>query len=141
MVQIAKVVKLPAQPNTEASSQEASAPLETYPYDLSDIRKFCMDDEELLEEVVVDFYSETVQNLIDMNKALDSGDYRTILEIAHQLSSRLRQLKIGASKIARQLEDEIKSGHYDGVSQKVWRITKEVDNTLTLLAQQYRLAV
>jgi len=141
MVQIAKVVKLPAQPNTEASSQEASAPLETYPYDLSDIRKFCMDDEELLEEVVVDFYSETVQNLIDMNKALDSGDYRTILEIAHQLSSRLGQLKIGASKIARQLEDEIKSGHYDGVSQKVWRITKEVDNTLTLLAQQYRLAV
>jgi HPt (histidine-containing phosphotransfer) domain-containing protein len=100
-----------------------------------------MDDQEMLEEVVVDFYSETVQNLIDMNKALDSADYKTILEIAHKLSSRLGQLKIGAAKLARQLEEELKSGHTEGASQKVWQITKEVDEALTLLAEDYKLTV
>lgn len=100
-----------------------------------------MEDEEMLEEVVGDFYSETVQNLIDMNKALDQDDYKTILEISHKLSSRLGQLKIGASKLARQLEEELKSGRTQEVHQKVWQITKEVDEALTLLAQDYKLAV
>jgi len=141
MVQIAKVVKLHPQPQSTSPVMEEPMSSEKYAYDLTDIRKFCMDDEELLEEVVVDFYSETVQNLIDMNKALDSQDYKTILEIAHQLSSRLGQVKMDASKVARQLEDDLKSGRTEGIAQKVWQITGDVDKALTLLAQDYKLAV
>src|SRR5690554_4904392 len=141
MVQIAKVVKLHPQPQSTSPVMEEPMSSEKYAYDLTDIRKFCMDDEELLEEVVVDFYSETVQNLIDMNKALDAQDYKTILEIAHQLSSRLGQVKMDASKVARQLEDDLKSGRTEGIAQKVWQITGDVDKALTLLAQDYKLAV
>lgn len=141
IVQIAKVVKLHPQPQSTSPVMEEPMSSEKYAYDLTDIRKFCMDDEELLEEVVVDFYSETVQNLIDMNKALDSQDYKTILEIAHQLSSRLGQVKMDASKVARQLEDDLKSGRTEGIAQKVWQITGDVDKALTLLAQDYKLAV
>lgn len=93
----------------------------------------------MLEEVVGDFYSETVQNLIDINNALDAEDYKTILEIAHKLSSRLGQLKIGAAKLARQLEEELKANQTQDIHQKVWQITKEVDEALTLLAQDYQL--
>jgi signal transduction histidine kinase/CheY-like chemotaxis protein/HPt (histidine-containing phosphotransfer) domain-containing protein len=139
LVQIAKVMKISTQ--VRVSVPETPISQKRYVYDLTDVRKFCMEDEEMLEEVVGDFYSETVQNLIDMNKALDQDDYKTILEIAHKLSSRLGQLKIGASKLARQLEEDLRSGRNQDVHQKVWQITKEVDEALTLLAQDYKLTV
>lgn len=138
LVQIAKVMKLSPQPKVETPA-ELPVSQRRNVYDLTEVRKFCMEDEEMLEEVVGDFYSETVQNLIDMNKALDTEDYPHILEIAHKLSSRLGQVKIGASQLARQLEEELKRGHTQNVHQKVWQITKEVDEALTLLAQDYKL--
>lgn len=149
LVQIAKVLKLspvvdsPSQKPVLDSSQKEEAPVlpRTTVYDLTDVRKFCMDDEEMLEEVVVDFYSETVQNLIDINKALDEEDYKTILEITHKLSSRLAQLKIGASKLARQLEEDLKSGRTENIHQKIWKITTEVDEALSVLARDYKFAV
>src|SRR5690606_41540966 len=100
-----------------------------------------MNDEDMLEEVVMDFYSETVQNLIDMNKALDRQDYETIKSIAHQLSSRLGQLKISSSKVARQLEEDLTVNQTENVPQMVWQITKEVDEALTVLAEDYKFAV
>src|SRR5690606_22219803 len=124
MVQIAKVLKLP--PVILSQPLEKPAPVEkTQPnlYDLTDLKKFCMNDVEMLEEVVVDFYSETVQNLIDMNKALDIGDYQTIRGISHQLSSRLGQVKMPSAQLAKQLEDELKSNQTEHVAQRVWQIT------------------
>ncbi len=138
LVRIGKVLKLSPEPEM-AVPEELPVSQKRHVYDLTEVRKFCMEDEEMLEEVVGDFYSETVQNLIDMNKALDVEDYKSILDIAHKLSSRLGQLKIGASKLARQLEDELKIGHRQNVHQKVWQITKEVDEALSLLAQDYKL--
>lgn len=141
LAQIAKVIKLSPQPSKLEMPEDLPIAQKRSVYDLTDVRKFCMEDEEMLEEVVGDFYSETVQNLIDMNKALDTQDYKSILEISHKLSSRLGQLKIGASKIARQLEEELKAGQVKDVDQKVWQITKEADEALTLLAQDYKLTV
>jgi CheY-like chemotaxis protein len=141
MIQIAKVMKLSPITESVALVKEVQSISTQQTYDLSDIKRFCMDDEEMLEEVVADFYSETVQNLIDMNKALDNTDYKTIREIAHQLSSRLGQLKIKSSQIARQLEEELKINQTDKVAQRVWQITKEVDEALTLLASDYRIPV
>ncbi|HLT07315.1 MAG TPA: ATP-binding protein [Cyclobacteriaceae bacterium] len=140
LLQIAKVMKLSPIGNTAAVPTQQEPPLDRQQvYDLTDVRKFCMEDEEMLEEVVGDFYSETLQNLIEMNKALDEEDYRTIREIAHKLSSRLGQLKIGAAKLARQLEEELKLDNAEGVKEKVWQITREVDEALTLIAQDYKL--
>lgn len=141
MIQIAKVMKLSPITESVALVKEVQSISTQQTYDLSDIKRFCMDDEEMLEEVVADFYSETVQNLIDMNKALDNTDYKTIREIAHQLSSRLGQVKIRSSQIARQLEEELKINQTDNVAQRVWQITKEVDEALTLLASDYRIPV
>lgn len=138
LVQIAKVMKLAPLPTVELPKALPVAEKRSV-YDLSEVRRFCMEDEEMLEEVVGDFYSETVQNLIDINNALDAEDYKTILEIAHKLSSRLGQLKIGAAKLARQLEEELKANQTQDIHQKVWQITKEVDEALTLLAQDYQL--
>lgn len=141
LVQIAKSMKLP--PISEPEPVQPTAPLlPIHPhYDLSDLKKFCMNDAEMLEEVVVDFYSETMQNLIDINKALDMGDYKTIQEIAHQLSSRLGQLKINASKVAKQLEEDLKKNLTENVPHRVWQITKEVDEVLSSLASEFKLAV
>src|SRR5690606_37789592 len=145
MVQIAKVLKLVPMDETQVDEPALTEgkPQNNLklPYDLSDLKKFCMNDDDMLEEVVVDFYSETVQNLIDMNKALDRQDYETIRSIAHQLSSRLGQLKISSSKVARQLEEELKLNQTDTVAQKVWQITKEVDEALTVLAEDYKFTV
>jgi signal transduction histidine kinase/CheY-like chemotaxis protein/HPt (histidine-containing phosphotransfer) domain-containing protein len=145
MVQIAKILKLipmdETQVDVSASTEGTSHNNFKLPYDLSDLKKFCMDDEDMLEEVVMDFYSETVQNLIDMNKALDRKDYETIRSIAHQLSSRLGQLKISSSRVARQLEEDLKVNQRENVPQLVWQITKEVDEALTVLAVDYKFAV
>lgn len=141
MIQIAKVMKLSPLPKPLPLPKKGTSAARPQPYDLSDIKKFCMEDEGLVEEVVVDFYSETVQNLIDMNKALDNEDYKKIREIAHQLSSRLGQLKIRASQTARQLEEELKLNQTGKTSERVWQITKEVDEALTLLASDYKLRV
>lgn len=133
-------MKLPPVNISPATVPETPVRSQGMPYDLSDLEKFCMNDKEMLEEVVVDFYSETVQNLIDMNKALDAEDYQTIRNIAHQLSSRLGQLKIPSAQLAKQLEQELKANNTGEVAQRVWQITKEVDETLSLLAANYRLA-
>lgn len=140
LLRIAKILNLDPVAHTE-SAIENGQKQPGLPYDLTDLKKFCMEDEGMLEEVVIDFYSETLQNLIDLNKALDNLDYRTIREIAHKLSSRLGQLKINASSMARQLEEDLKMGRTEAVSQTVWQITKEVDETLTLLAADYKLTV
>ena len=140
LFRIAKALNLKPIADTKAVTENGQAQ-PGLPYDLTDLKKFCMEDEDMLEEVVIDFYSETLQNLIDLNKALDNLDYRIIREIAHKLSSRLGQLKINASKMARQLEEDLKMGRTDAVSQTVWQITKEVDETLTLLAADYKLTV
>ncbi|HLU88722.1 MAG TPA: ATP-binding protein [Cyclobacteriaceae bacterium] len=140
LLQIAKAMKLPPVNVSPATVPETPVRSQGEPYDLSDLEKFCMNDKEMLEEVVVDFYSETVQNLIDMNKALDVQDYQTIRNIAHQLSSRLGQLKIPSAQLAKQLEQELKANNTGEVAQRVWQITKEVDETLSLLAANYRLA-
>ncbi|MEX2591671.1 MAG: ATP-binding protein [Anditalea sp.] len=139
IVQMAKVIELTPIVEFEPMADKRHLMSVQQPYDLSDIKKFCMDDEGMLEEVVVDFYSETVQNLIDINKALDKGDYKTIREIAHQLSSRLGQLKIRSSCIAKQLEEELKNNQTGNVAQMVWQITKEVDEALSFLAADYKL--
>ncbi|MBS9524891.1 response regulator [Litoribacter ruber] len=77
-------------------------------YSLSDLEKFCMGDEELLQEVVQEFYEETVSNLRDIQQLADKEDYQAVMEIAHKLSSRLGQLRIDTAELAKNIEINVK---------------------------------
>ncbi|HSJ69270.1 MAG TPA: ATP-binding protein [Anditalea sp.] len=96
-------------------------------YSLEDLKKFCMGDEELLAEVVSDFYYETKDNLQEITSALSQDDYQSILEIAHKLSSRLGQLKISTSALARDIEIDIKNDRFANVPAQVQQLVSETE--------------
>jgi len=99
-------------------------------YSLEDLKKFCMGDEELLGEVVSDFYHETSDNLKEITTALYSDDYQAVLEIAHKLSSRLGQLKISTSTLARDIEIDIKNDRFAEVPSQVQRLVSETEQIM-----------
>lgn len=84
-------------------------------YDLSDLQKFCMKDEELLREIISEFIAQAHQDLLDIKQAKKKGDFGRILEITHQLGSRLGQIKSESSQIAKKIETNLKMGIRNGV--------------------------
>ncbi|MEX2513127.1 MAG: ATP-binding protein [Cyclobacteriaceae bacterium] len=107
-------------------------------YDLSEIKKFCMGDEELFKEIMEGFYTQTGLDLIQINKALDDGNYGKIQFIAHQLSSRLGQLKIADErKMAKNIEISLKEGIHRDIDQKVWALTEGLNHLLEDIAQKH----
>ncbi|MFC4874489.1 ATP-binding protein [Negadavirga shengliensis] len=120
---------------------EPACPGENQKYDLSGIKKFCMGDETLFKEVLEDFYTQTGSDLLSMNRALGMEDYRQIREIAHQLSSRLGQLKISESRLAKELEIDLKNGRTDEIEEKIWILTEQVNNLLEEISRELGLSV
>ncbi len=106
-------------------------------YDLSELSRFCMGDETILFEIVSDFYSHTCIDLLKINKAVDQQDYETVKSIAHQLNSRLAQLKISACSIARGIESDIKKDNTDNIQEKVWQLTEIVHQVLDKMSKDY----
>lgn len=101
-------------------------------YSLDDLSKFCMGDEELLNEVLNDFYNETNSNLNEITAALDRNDLQAVMEIAHKLSSRLGQLKIASSEVAREIELNIKSEQFTDIKNLV---TSLVEKTIVIMKE------
>jgi CheY-like chemotaxis protein/HPt (histidine-containing phosphotransfer) domain-containing protein len=120
---------------------EADSSGENQKYDLSGIKKFCMGDETLFKEVLEDFYTQTGSDLLSMNRALGLEDYRQIREIAHQLSSRLGQLKISESRLAKELEIDLKNGRTDEIEEKIWILTEQVNNLLEEISRELGFSV
>ncbi|EPR68534.1 sensory box histidine kinase/response regulator [Cyclobacterium qasimii M12-11B] len=110
-------------------------------YSLADIRGFCMGDEALLKEVVEGFYSQTGLDLIMINKACDEKDYKKVLAIAHQLSSRLGQLKFKYKNLAINIERDLKRGDTNDIQEKVWELTEKINTLLEDLATQFGYAM
>ncbi|WP_143961866.1 ATP-binding protein [Litoribacter populi] len=105
------VEKIATYLNIEPTKMEEKAPQNeagNSSYSLSDLERFCMGDEELLQEVVQEFYEETYSNLIDIQRLSDLKEYQAVMEIAHKLSSRLGQLKINTADLAKNIEITIK---------------------------------
>jgi len=109
-------------------------------YDLTEIKKFCMGDEHLLKEILEGFYTQTGLDLIRINKATDEGDFQKVQAIAHQLSSRLGQLKFKERNLARSIELDLKEGRTEGVQEKVWNLTEKINGLLEELAQRFGYA-
>ncbi|SEJ75726.1 His Kinase A (phospho-acceptor) domain-containing protein [Cyclobacterium xiamenense] len=110
-------------------------------YDLSDIKKFCMGDEDLFKDILEGFYTQTGLDLIRINKAVDEGDYEKIQAIAHQLSSRLGQLKIKERSIAKAIESELKIGKTEKIQELVWELTEKINDLLEDLAERFGYAL
>lgn len=76
-------------------------------YDLTDYRKYAMGDEELLTELMLQFYIETREDVMSLENAA-KGDQITI---CHKLTSRLAQIKLRSlSAQARDIEARLRSG-------------------------------
>lgn len=105
---------------------------ESQSYSIADISKFCMNDEEMVKEVLIDFCSSTSADLVELDQACVRGDWEELMEIAHKLGSRLGQLKIKASTLARGLEYDLKENNFNNAATMVEKIKKE---TLVVLDQ------
>ncbi|NHE59756.1 ATP-binding protein [Cyclobacterium plantarum] len=132
----------PVKPEESTVSQQAKLPEKVSGnFDLTEIKKFCMGDEELLKEILEGFYTQTGLDLIRINKAADEGDFQKVQAIAHQLSSRLGQLKFKERSLAKAIECDLKQGLEDGIQEKVWLLTEKINGLLEELAERFGYAI
>lgn len=123
-----------------AKNKESNPVVVPKSYDLSTIRKFAMDDEELLEELVGDFYTQTINDLRDLMENLQAKDYKRLREITHQLSSRLGQFHIQSGKLAKEAEVRIKDGHTDEMTDKlISELYRETNDVLEAIRGDFHL--
>ncbi|AWW29781.1 histidine kinase [Echinicola strongylocentroti] len=108
-------------------------------YAVDDIEKFCMGEEAMLKEVLIDFCSSTSNDLIEMDHYCDDENWEQLLEVAHKLGSRLGQLKIKSSVLARGLEYDLKEGNTSNASVMVEKIKKETLVVLDQILIDYQL--
>jgi signal transduction histidine kinase/DNA-binding response OmpR family regulator len=106
-------------------------------YDLSDIYKFCMNDEQLAEEVMNDWINTTRADKERLNLAMEQKDFLQIQSIVHQLSSRLAQIKAVSAGLASEIENQLKKGITEGVNKKVLELISHLDSLLNKLTQEY----
>lgn len=109
-------------------------------YDLTDLEKFCMGDEEMLIEVLGDIVDTTKTDLQKLEIAKKEEDFSSIREITHQLSSRLRQIKMKAGELAKEIEVSIKDGKTEGVKENLGMLAKEIKVSLEVLEKDFDLS-
>ncbi|MFD2202476.1 ATP-binding protein [Shivajiella indica] len=110
-------------------------------YDVSDIKKFCMGDEEMLLEVISDILQLTHSNILELGKAIKSGDLSKVREITHQLSSRLSQIKAKEGEMAKEIEVNIKDGAINELDHQVLRLIEETNKLLGKIEKDFRLSL
>ncbi|MGY6741441.1 MAG: ATP-binding protein [Cecembia sp.] len=110
---------------------------EKHPYELTDIEKFCMGDKEMLQEVMLDIIDHTQNDLKKLHQALLQNELATIRAITHQLSSRLKQIKVEAGDQAKNIEVAIKSGDLEGLSDKIPALIAEIEKVLSILRRDF----
>lgn len=105
-------------------------------YDLSDLEKFCMGDRDLLEDILRDLVVQTGQDLERLIQARLNNRWDEILEICHQLSSRLGQIKSPAGKKAAHIENILKLNVTKGLQKNLVELDEEVRKTLKGLSER-----
>lgn len=104
-------------------------------FQLKDLARFCMGDELLLQDIVRELIGETQKDLEKINKARKSNDFDQILEICHQLGSRLGQIKSSAGHTARKIENSLKVGNKNGLGDTLNQLDEEIRILLTALTE------
>ncbi|QDH81415.1 response regulator [Echinicola soli] len=137
---IGKVLQLETiSHNVKNPMNEQDALKQTKPYSVEDMSKFCMNDEEMLKEVLIDFCSSTSADLVELGQTCARQDWEQLLEIAHKLGSRLGQLKIKSSTLARGLEYDLKEGNTTNARVMVEKIKKETLEVLDQILADFQL--
>ncbi|AFL86122.1 signal transduction histidine kinase [Belliella baltica DSM 15883] len=102
--------------------------------DISDLRRFCMGDDELLQEVIKDYLEHTENDINKLREASKQLDYSQMREITHQLSSRLGQIKSDTSSLAKDIEVAIKNRDMKGVPDQIEILIPRIEEVLNLLS-------
>ncbi len=105
-------------------------------FSLSDLEKFCMGDQELLADIVRDLIRDTETDLQKITRARLNNRWSEILEICHQLASRLGQIKSNAGLIARKVENSLKINNHHGVQEALVSLDKETQKILVALKEK-----
>lgn len=108
-------------------------------FQLKDLRRFCMGDEALLEEIVKEMILQTRQDMVKLKIARLNDRWDEVLEICHQLGSRLGQIQSPSGEIARKIESTLKLGTRNGLSELLNQLDKQVDQVLTALSSNVYL--
>lgn len=130
----------PVQMELDTEIKVGQNPENETSYDLTDLEKFCMGDEEMLIEVLGDIVDTTKTDLQKLEIAKKEEDFSSIREITHQLSSRLRQIKMKAGELAKEIEVSIKNGKPEGVKENLDILTKEIQVSLEVLEKDFDLS-
>jgi CheY-like chemotaxis protein len=110
-------------------------------YDLTDLKKFCMGDDEMLHEVLLDIVRTTEKNLEELTTAISLQDYPKVREITHQLSSRLGQVKIRAGVHAKDIEVVIKNGESSGMENQIRELIEETTIAIQKIKSDFHSTV
>ncbi|HSF56060.1 MAG TPA: ATP-binding protein [Algoriphagus sp.] len=105
-------------------------------FSLSDLEKFCMGDQELLADIVRELVRDTETDLQKITRARLNNRWPEILEICHQLGSRLGQIKSHAGPIARKIESSLKINNLHGIQEALGQLDKETNKVLTALKEK-----
>jgi signal transduction histidine kinase/CheY-like chemotaxis protein len=106
-------------------------------YSIVDVEKFCLGDKELVIEIMGDIIQTTEQDLNSIQQAFKTLDYLKIREITHQLSSRLRQIRVSAGELAKEIEVSIKIGKYDTLEKDLAQLEVEIREVIALLKHDF----
>ncbi|WP_026954685.1 hybrid sensor histidine kinase/response regulator [Algoriphagus vanfongensis] len=117
------------------SETETVESVQTDSFDLRDLNRFCMGDEALLKDILHDLIQETNKNIQQLQKARLNERYEVILEICHQLGSRLGQIKAESGDLARKIENSLKLGNKKGIGGQVLILEQKIQELLTELSE------
>lgn len=104
-------------------------------FQLKDLARFCMGDELLLQDIVRELVVETQKDLDKMKNARMNDDFEEILEICHQLGSRLGQIKSSAGHTARKVENSLKIGNKNSLGDTLNQLDEEIRILLAALTE------
>jgi CheY-like chemotaxis protein len=105
-------------------------------FDLNDIRRFCMGDEQMAQEVIQDLVQSIAIDLDSLQKASMTAQYLGIKETCHQLGSRLAQIKAPCFGKAREIELALGQGRFDGAKEKIEDLIPDLERLLYSLRKQ-----
>jgi len=138
---IGALLKLKKKKNSAKNDIKQLVPSQTSVYDITDLKKFCMGDEETLQEIVADILQVTHANLSELRESLKTGDVVKIREITHQMSSRLSQIKAREGALAKDIEVNIKEGETEKLKKSVLHLIEDTYLLLRKIEQDFKVSL
>jgi signal transduction histidine kinase/DNA-binding response OmpR family regulator/CHASE3 domain sensor protein len=134
-------LKLKKKKNSAKNDIKQLVASHTSVYDITDLKKFCMGDEETLQEIVADILQVTHANLSELRESLKTGDVVKIREITHQMSSRLSQVKAREGALAKDIEMNIKEGKTEKLEKSVLHLIEDTYLLLRKIEQDFKVSL